>query len=57
MALLGAQVLEAQQHKVWDIPLVSWSQMSWLSPLPASDTPLAHSQAGQAEQQKTPHAL
>lgn len=53
LTLLCAHVLEAQQHKVRGVPLVSWSQMSCLCPLPASATPLAHLWEGQAEEQKS----
>ena len=41
-------------HMAWHIPFVSWGQLSWLRPLPASCAPPACSLAGQCEEQKRP---
>ena len=41
-------------HMVWNIPLVSWGQLSRLCPLPASCAPPASSLVGWGEEQKRP---
>ena len=41
-------------HMVWDIPLSSWGQLSWVFPLPAPDAPLTSSLAGWCEKLKSP---
>ena len=47
-------LLLSRHHKVWDIPLVIWGQLSRLRPLPASRVRPAYSLAGLCEKQKRP---
>jgi len=39
---------------MWNIPLVSWGQLSWLRPLPTPCAPPAYSLVGEGEEQKRP---
>ena len=47
----------APSHAVWDIPFLSWGQLSQLCPLPTSCAPTACSLVGQSEKQKKILAL
>jgi len=41
-------------HMVWNIPLASWRQLSWLWPLPAACASAASPLAGQCEKLRSP---